>query len=199
MRLRATLREWPEVHIIEDIQQPELALRIAAQEHPDLIFMASDQAEVAPVSLARDLRVASATSQIIMIGHLLKPEEHRQLAAIDLAGFLQWTCVTADRLRNVVEAVRDGEVRAASKGAVRALGEPERLQGPHGQENLTLTEKERATVLGLACGQTQQQIAVSEGVSRRTIEDRIAGLKEKFDVPTTFMLGVIAARWGFVP
>jgi len=53
--------------------------------------------------------------------------------------------------------------------------------------------------LGLSHNQTQRQIADDEGVSVRTIEGRIAGLKEKLDVPTTFMLGVMAERLGFVP
>ncbi len=197
-RLRATLREWPDLQIVEDVQQPEPGLRLAEKEQPDLIFMASDQADVAPVPLARDLHAASPTSQIIMIGRLLEPEEHRQLAN-DLAGFLQWPCVTAERLRTVVEAVRDGEVWAASMGVVRVLCEPERRRWPRGEAYPVLTEKERATLRGLTRGWTEGQIAVAEGVSRRTIEDRIFVLKEKFEVPTLFMLGMVAQRLGFVP
>jgi len=42
-RLRATLREWPDLQIVEDVQQPEPGLRLAEKEQPDLIFMTSDQ------------------------------------------------------------------------------------------------------------------------------------------------------------
>jgi len=65
--------------------------------------------------------------------------------------------------------------------------------------SVALTEKERATLLGLTRDRTQQQIADDEGISVRAIEDRIAALKHKFGVTTTFMLGVMAERLGFVP
>ncbi len=198
-KLCAVLREWPEVHIVDDVQRREPAVQVAAREQPDLIFAASDLAGVAPVPLVRDLRDTSMQSQIIMIGKALNSEEHRQLADLDLAAFLQWTCVTPERLRNVIEAVRDGVIRAGSTGAVRAAFTPERRCQARDSASITLTEKERAALLGLIRDRTQHQIAADEGVSLRTIEDRVAGLKSKFDVSTTFMLGVMAERLGFVP
>jgi len=198
-KLRAMLQEWPEVHIVDDVQRREPAVQIAAAEEPDLIFVASNLPGVAPVPLVRDLRHAHVQSQIIMIGKLLAPEEHRQLADLDLASFLQWTCVTPERLRNVIETVRDGTVRAASAGAVHASYILERRCQERDHMSVALTEKERATLLGLTRDRTQQQIADDEGISVRAIEDRIAALKHKFGVTTTFMLGVMAERLGFVP
>ena len=198
-KLRTTLRGWPDVHIVDGVQRRDLAGQVAAREQPDLILVASDLPGVPPVPLVSDLHHASAQSQIIMIGPLLDPEEHRQLADLDLACFLQWTCVTPERLWNVIEAVRDGMIRAGSAGAVRAAFTPERRRRARDSVSIRLTEKERATLLGLTRDRTQHQIAVDEGVSLRTIEDRVARLKEKFDVPTTFMLGVMAERLGFVP
>lgn len=198
-RLCATLQEWPDVHIVDDVQRRELGAQVAAREQPDLILAASDLPGVPPVPLVRALRDASPQSQITMIGKLLDPEEHRQLAGLDLAGFLQWTCVTPERLRSVIEAVRDGAVRAASTGAVRVSYLPERRRQARADTNITLTAKERATLRGLFRGRTQQQIADDEGVSVRTIEDRVAALRYKFGVTTAFMLGVMAERLGFVP
>ncbi len=197
-KLRAALQGWQDVHIVDDVQRHEPAVQAATREQPDLIFVASDLPGVPPVPLVRGLRHASAQSQIIMIGPLLDPEEHRQLADLDLAGFLQWTCVTPERLRNVIEAVRDGAVRAGSAGAVRAAFTPERRHEGRDDMSITLTEKERVALLGLTRDRTQQQVADDEGVSLRTIEDRVAVLKAKFDVSTTFMLGVMAERLGFV-
>jgi len=48
-------------------------------------------------------------------------------------------------------------------------------------------------ILGLAAGRTHQEIADDEGVSLQAINDRIAALKETFDLPLSFMLGVISA------
>ncbi len=197
--LRATVETWPDMRIVADVQQRESAVQAATRERPDLVFVASDLASVSPVALVRDLRAVSPTSQAIMIGKLLTPEEHSQLAELDLACFLQWKCVTPERLRHVSEAVRDGEVRAASVGVVRALHLSERRQQTRDANSPVLTAKERAVLMGLIANRTQQQIADATEVSLRAIEERIAVLKDKFGVATTFMLGVMAERAGLVP
>ncbi len=197
--LRATVESWPDMRIVDDVQQREPAVQASAREQPDLIFVASDLVGVSPVALVRELRAVSPTSQVIMIGKLLTPEEHSQLADLDLAGFLQWKCVTPERLRLVSEAVCDGEVRAASVGVVRALHLSERRRQTRNADSPVLTSKERAVLMGLIANWTQQQIADAGGVSLRAIEERIAILKDKFGVVTTFMLGVMAERAGLIP
>jgi DNA-binding NarL/FixJ family response regulator len=87
--LRATVEEWPQVQIVADVQHYDAAVQVASREHPDFIFIASDLLNVRVVPLVRDLCTASPTSQIIMIGRLLEPEAHGQLADRDLAGYLQ--------------------------------------------------------------------------------------------------------------
>jgi len=52
--------------------------------------------------------------------------------------------------------------------------------------------------MGLIANRTQPQIADTAGVSLRAIEERIAILKDKFGVTTTFMLGVMAERAGLI-
>jgi DNA-binding NarL/FixJ family response regulator len=99
----------------------------------------------------------------------------------------------------MIAAVRDGEVRVNSKAVIQVLRTSERQQQAHGADRPVLTCKERTVLLGLAKGLTQQQIAEDYGVSLRTVEDRIAVLKDKFDAPTIFMLGVKAERAGFLP
>lgn len=191
------LQDWPEMHIVDDVPTRAPAILDTAREQPDFIFVASDLTGVAPVPFVHDLLAASPTSQIIMIGKLLNPDEHQQLA--DLANFLQWNCVTAEKLRSVIEAVRDGTVRVISTEAVRVWQAPERRRQARNANALNLTSKQRATVLGLSNGRTQQEIADAEGVSCRVIEERTANIKGKFDVPTMFMLGAMAERLGFGP
>lgn len=197
--LRATVESWPDMRIVDDVQQREPALQSAIREQPNFIFIASDLADVSPVAFVRELRAISPTSQVIMIGKLLEHEEHNQLAEFDLASFLQWKCVTPERLRHIVEAVRDGEVRAASIGVVRTLYSLERRRQPRGTGSPALTSKERTVLMGLIAGRTQPQIADVGGVSLRAIEERIVSLKDKFGVSSTFMLGVMAERAGLVP
>jgi len=197
--LRATLADWPEVRVIDDVQQREPALRIMTQEHPDLILLASDLAGLRLVPLVRDLRAASPSSRIVMLGKLLDPETHRQLTALDVAAFLQWKVVTPECLRHVLAAIRTGEVYVGCKGVIQAVYAPERRRQARGADSPVLTPKLRAVLLGLVAGRTHQEIADAEGVSVGAIDHRALVLKEAFDVPTPFMLGVMAERLGFVP
>jgi len=106
--LRAILAGWPEVHVIDDVQQREYAMLITAQEcsdlmlitareRSDLILVASDLAGLRLVPLVRDLREASPCSRIVMLGKLLEPEAHGHLVDLDMAGFVQWKTVTPER------------------------------------------------------------------------------------------------------
>ncbi len=94
--LRAILADWPEVHVIDDVQQRELALPIAARERPDLILVASDLAGMRLVPLVRDLRAASPDSQIVVLGKFPEPEAYGQFVDLDVAGFAQWKTATPE-------------------------------------------------------------------------------------------------------
>ncbi len=118
--LRAILAGWPDLRVIDDVQQREHALPIVAREHPDLILVASDLASLRLVPLVRDLREASPCSRIVVLGKTLEPEAHGQLVDLDVAGFVQWKIVTPERIRLVLAAVRDSELYVGCKDASRA-------------------------------------------------------------------------------
>lgn len=61
--LRATLQDWPEMHIVADVQRCQQAIQVASRERPDLIFTASDLPGIPPVPLIRDLCAARACVQ----------------------------------------------------------------------------------------------------------------------------------------
>ncbi len=120
--LRATLAGWPEMHV-DDVQQRDYALAVAARERPDLILIlvASDLAGLRLVPLVRDLREASLHSRVVVLGQPLDPKAHRQLDALGMAGFIHWMTVTTEALRLViVAAVSDGKMQAGGTDVSRA-------------------------------------------------------------------------------
>jgi len=108
--LRAILAGWPKVHVIDDVQQRELALPIAAREHPDLILVASDLLGVRIVPLVHDLHMTSPCSRVVVLGQPLEPAAHADLKELDVTSFVQWKTVTPQRIQLILAAVRAGEL-----------------------------------------------------------------------------------------
>jgi len=197
--LRAILADWPEVRVVADVQRRESALRLAAHEQPDLILAASDLAGMRLVPLVRDLRAASPHSRVVVFGKLLESEAHRELDKLDVAAFVQWKTATPERIRLILAAVRAGELYVGCKGVVERLRAPERRRRARPADSPALTPTLRAVILGLSAERTRQEFADEEGVSVHTIDDRIHALKRAFGVRSSFMLGVLAERLGFIP
>jgi len=92
--LRAILAGWPEVYVIDDVQQREFALPIATRKQPDLILVASDLVVLHLVSLVRDLCAASPRSGGVVLGQPLEPEVYSQLDDFCVVDLVQWEVVT---------------------------------------------------------------------------------------------------------
>ncbi len=125
--LRAILAGWPEVHVVDDVQQRELALPIAARDRPDIILVASDLLGMRLVPLVRDLRAASPHSRIVVLGKLLEPEDCSQLDALGVASFVQWKVVTLGCIRLALTAVCESQLYMGCEGVVQQLHSPERF------------------------------------------------------------------------
>jgi len=80
------LRKQRRVHVIGEIRQREEAVCSAGAEQPDIIFVGSDLPGVPIVPLARELRVASPASHIVVTGRLLTSAEHDELMALKARG-----------------------------------------------------------------------------------------------------------------
>ena len=117
--LRGTLAGWPELRVIDDVQQHEPALRITTQEHPDLILLASD---LATLRLVRDLHTASPSSRVVVLDQRLEPETYSQLDALGVAGFIQWKAVTPERIRLALATICEGQLYVGCKEAIHPIG-----------------------------------------------------------------------------
>jgi DNA-binding CsgD family transcriptional regulator len=96
-------------------------------------------------------------------------------------------------LHHCLGAVLEAGLWIGDSAAVEALVTP-----PSANRQVVLTTQQRAVLKRLAEGLTQQQTADTEHLSLRTVEWTIEALKEKFDVTTTFALGMTAVCLGFV-
>lgn len=133
---------------------------------------------------------------IIIPGSVLTPEDQRQIANLGVDSFLDTDSVTTKRIKHMMETVGDNNTWIASIILLLSCHSIERHRQCCDKDRPVLTAKDRALLMGLAKGMTQQQVADDEQVGLRTIEDRILKLKDKLGVSTMFALGAKAERLG---
>ncbi len=194
--LQRVLRKQRRVHVIGEIRQREEALRGASAAQPDSIFVGSDLPGVPVVPLARELRVASPTSHLVVAGRLLTSAEHDELMTLKARGFLLWNDLDEDSVPSILGVVRRG-LYVASEAVVERLGQPERRRWPR-RGDIVLEPLERDVLRGLCAGLRQYELARVERVSITTIERTIHALCGKVGVPTTCALCAQAGRLGFI-
>jgi len=195
-RLRALLAKQRHAHVVGEVHRHDEAVRGGDAEQPDVIIAGSDIPGVPIIALVQALRDASPTSRIVVVGKLLDSVCHCQLTDLGVRGFLLWKNVTEETLWPLLEIVQH-DVCAESMVAVERRGATDRRRGSQ-TSGIALKPLDQAILNGLAEEMTQQQIAEAEGVGLRTVEEHIAILKDKFEAPTPFMLGMKAERFGFL-
>ncbi len=194
-RLRTLLVKQRYAQVIGEVHRHDEAGRVAA-EQPDVIIAGSDIPGAPIIALIQELRAASPTSRIVVVGKLLASLCHIQLADLGVRGFLLWKDVTEETLGPFLETVQH-DVYVESTAAVERRGATDRRHGAQ-KSSIGLKPLDQAILKGLAEEMTQQQIAEAAGVGLRTVEEHVAILKDKLEAPTSFVLGMKAERFGFL-
>jgi len=195
-RLRALLAKQRHTQVVGQVHRQPEAVCLAAAEQPDVIIAGSDLPGVPIVALVQDLRMASPTSRIVVVGKLLDGRDHIQLTDLGARGFLMWKDVTEETLRPLLETLRH-DICVESTAAVERRGALDRRRGPR-MSDIVVEPMERAALKGLGAGLTQREIAHDLRMSETTVERVIATLRGKFGVATTNALCGQAGRLGFL-
>ncbi len=195
-RLRALLDKQRHAQIVGEVNKLDEAVEVAATEQPDVIIAGSDVPGAPIMTLALDLRVASPTSRLVVVGKLLDAIGHIQLTDLGVRGFLVWKDVTEETMRPLLEVVHH-DVCVGSTAAVERYGMMDRRHGPR-ISDIVVEPQERIVLKGLGTGLTQREIAHDLRVSGTTVERIITTLRTKFGVATTNALCGQAGRLGFL-
>jgi DNA-binding NarL/FixJ family response regulator len=196
--LETVLRRERELRVLDLVSDPTTAVHMAATHQPTFIVVAADLEGVPLLALAGELHTRCPMSKVIVIGPPLQHEEQLQLLEAKIACHVCWDEVSPERVRHILALVRDADVRVASGVIAELLAPPDRRRHPR-KSGVVLTERERMVITDLAAGYTRQGIAEREHLSEETVKRTIGALREKFDAPTTFALGMHAALHGFAP
>ena len=194
-RLQALLAKQRHAQVVGQVHRHDDAVCLAA-EQPDVIIAGSDIPGVPIIALVQDLRAASPTSRIVVVGKLLDSLCHKQLMNLGIRAFLLWKNVTEETLWPLLGIVQH-DICAGSMEVAERFSAADRRREPQ-KSDIVLKPLDQTILNGLAEEMTQLQIAEAAGVGLRTVEEHIAILKNKLEAPTSFMLGMKAERLGFL-
>ncbi len=196
--LDALLRGQRGVQVVDVARDAETAACKAARHQPAFIFLAADLEDTPVVALVHDLHGHSRESKIVVIGQALDRRAYARLALLGLACYLQWDDVSEERVRGIMELVRDSDLRVASGGVARTLATPEERAGGE-VDRPVITERQQGLLLDMAAGLRPEQIAERKHLSAETVKRDMADLREKLDATTPFTLGMKATLYGLIP
>lgn len=100
-----------------------------------------------------------------------------------------------DQVEPVLEAV---ETPILDDAPVAKSSSPRRAPRPPKDPFPTLTERERDVALALASGITSKEVAVTMGISQKTIDTHRGHILKKLDIKNNVLLAHLAIREGWV-
>jgi len=197
--LRSALHSIDSVRVIGEANTVYQAARLAATMKPNFIISAAEIEGTSTAPLLSEIhrRARSSTRFLVFATHIA-PAEFAALDALNLAGYLLWGDLSTEALKHCLAAALAGDVVVSSRRVAEAYIET-RCRPDHCQPySFQLTQRERIVLRGLAEGLTRQELAMTEGISVRTVERVVASLEAKLDASNVVVLGVRACRLGIV-
>ncbi len=193
--VRSILASLPDVQIVGDTLDLRQARCLAIQHHPSFIITAAQPAGGAISPLLNDLhRDHCPQTRCILLARNHIPQALLSIDPARIVGMLLWNDLSRTVLRDALAVLLASDVFLSSRAVVAALLATLRHEGSVAVDRLTA--REDTVLMLLATGRTQEEIAIAEGFSVRTVKRTIANMEEKLAAPNLFLLGMRAAILG---
>jgi two-component system, NarL family, response regulator LiaR len=190
--LRMFLSLDPDIEVVGEAENGEVALNMARELHPDVILMdllmpvmdgieateaiRAEMPEVEVVALTSVLEDASVTGAVKAgaIGYLLKDTQ-------------------AEELHRAIRGAAEGRVQLAPEAAAKLMRE---VRAPESPE--ALTQRETEVLELLARGKANKQIARDLFVEEKTVKAHVSSILRKLGVKSRTQAALHAVRTGLV-
>lgn len=198
--LRSMLADMAEIGVQGEITCVEQASRLAVAEvpEPDVLLMVLEANGCDVVSFLATIRELWPTTKIVVIAMQYDVENLRELAELDLSGYLLWEDLTTEGIRHCLAAVLERSIVVTSQAVARAFIQEERSFALNENQRPHLTVQEVEILRALSHGCTQREVALQTGNSFRSVSRITSRLAKKLNSPSQFALGATAARLGFL-
>lgn len=193
--LEQALSKYPQLKIVEQVDDGYLGVRAALKHQPDLIIMDIGLPRLDGIAAAKQIKAELPTVRIVMLtSHMIQTEVIAALAAGADA-----YCVKGAKAETLVKAiavVQDGATYLDPQIAKLVVAN---LKLPSPNKNIgSLSEREMEVLELIVEGKSNPQIAKALHLSPNTIKTHVRSIMNKLAVNDRVQAAVLALRSGLV-
>ncbi|WMT58601.1 response regulator transcription factor [Truepera radiovictrix] len=197
--LRSILETEEGFRVIGEAATGREAVRYALETHPDVILMDIQMPELDGVAATKTILEEFPDAKVIILTMYRQDRYVFEAVKAGARGYLLKDA-GADDLISAIRRVDEGETLLRAELAASVLDEFSRAKSEtpeHPEHRLSeLTEREATILRLLAQGASNQEIAVSLGVSEKTVRNRLSEIFSKLRLNNRTQAALYALREG---
>lgn len=180
--LRTLLSTRPELEVVGDAENGQVALERAAATRPDVVLMDLKMPVLDGVAATRKLRVQLPSCQVVALTTFEDDELVFECLRAGAVGYLLKDA-PIDRLVEAVLAAARGESVLQPSVASKVLAELTRLAGAAPSGDLAkLSDRERDVLRLIARGASNKEIATALFIAEGTVKNHVTNILDKLGV-----------------
>lgn len=192
--IRNRLEKEPDIIVVGEASDGAEALSLAEDLEPHVLLLDIEMPGLAGVEAARRLRAANSRVRILALSAYDDWYYVRALLSSGAAGYL----TKEEAAENIIQAVRSVARGEGGWFSRRVAAQVVEWHQSEGTDRAGLTNRELDVLRLVANGGTNQEIAVSLGISIKTVEKHLEGVYTKLGVASRVEAAVHAVREGLV-
>jgi two-component system, NarL family, response regulator LiaR len=193
--LQTFLARQPDIAVIGEASSGEEALRLAAEQVPDVVLMDLIMPGMDGVETTRNLKQISPGSQVVVLTSYHEDEHIFPAIRAGALSYLLKDVGTADLADAVRKAAR-GEAVMHPNVAARVMQELRERSQPGALTPSMLSERELEVLRNIAAGYSNAEIAERLVISEHTVKRHVSNILSKLHLADRTQAAVYAWREG---
>jgi two-component system, NarL family, response regulator LiaR len=193
--LQTFLAHQPDIAVIGEVSSGEEALRLAAEQVPDVVLMDLIMPGMDGVETTRNLKQISPGSQVVILTSYHDDEHIFPAIRAGALSYLLKDVGTADLADAVRKAAR-GEAVMHPNVAARVMKELRERSQPGALTPSMLSERELEVLRNIAAGYSNAEIAERLVISEHTVKRHVSNILSKLHLADRTQAAVYAWREG---
>jgi DNA-binding NarL/FixJ family response regulator len=190
--LRMFLSLDPDVDVVGEAENGEVALNMARELHPDVVLMDLLMPVMDGIEATEAIRAELPEVEVVALTSVLEDVSVTGAVKAGAIGYLLKD-TQAEELHRAIRGAAEGRVQLAPEAAAKLMRE---VRAPESPE--ALTQRETEVLKLLALGMANKQIARDLFVEEKTVKTHVSSILRKLGVKSRTQAALHAVRTGLV-